>query len=81
MTQNEKLLAKFLENPTALRFAQIEKILLRFGFSRRKGKGSHQNFTHQSLQIFLIFPVHNGDCKNCYKIYNAKILQKFFLKK
>lgn len=65
MSQFEKLLEKFLANPTSLKATDIVKILLKFGFTKREAKGSHTKYTKGDK--YVIFPIHNGDCKGIYK--------------
>lgn len=75
MTKHEKLIQKFLKNPSSLRFSQIEKTLSMAGFMEINVKsGSHRKFKHVLLQNDLIIPVHNNDCKDFYKKQAAKCL-------
>ena len=75
MTQLEKLLGKFLERPTSLRYSEIQKVLSTLGFTKIKVKrGSHEKFKHRLLRHDLIFPVHNGDCAPFYKIHAARVI-------
>ena len=76
MTQFEKLVAKFISNPSSLRFSQIHKILIKFGFELTKINGSHHLYQNIALPYDLSIPVHNGDCKNIYKQQAAEIIKK-----
>ena len=65
--KNEKLLKKFLENPTSVRYSQIEKLLISFGFEKIQSKGSHVQFEKEGSYLNISIPVHHNDCKNFYK--------------
>jgi predicted RNA binding protein YcfA (HicA-like mRNA interferase family) len=41
MGRKEKLLAKMRQNPKNIRPEELERLLLRLGFEKRKGSGSH----------------------------------------
>ncbi len=79
MTRAEKLLAKFVENPTALHFSKIEKMMKHLGFIDFGFQGSHKKFKHISLGIGLSIPVHHGDCKDNYKRNIAQIFKNNFV--
>lgn len=66
MTRKDKLLHKFLNNPHSLNFADIEKILVSFGFEIIPAKGSHVKFKRDG-ESDLIIPIHNNQCKDFYK--------------
>lgn len=53
MSQLEKLLEKIKNNPRQVRFAELDKILIRFGFIRRQPQGgsSHYIYSKGSKQI------------------------------
>ncbi len=77
MTQLEKLIQKFLDRPTSLRYPEIEKVLIKLSFIKIKvRRGSHEKFKHSLLERDLVFPVHDNDCKDRYKIQAVKIITK-----
>lgn len=78
MSSNGKRLQRFLQQPTALHYREIESLLLRLGFEKIETKGSHKKFKHPNLKSDLILPVHNNDCKPFYKKYVQKILIQTF---
>jgi predicted RNA binding protein YcfA (HicA-like mRNA interferase family) len=41
MTQREKLRQRIEQNPKAVRFEDLDRLLQVYGFARRPGKGSH----------------------------------------
>ncbi|MDD4171607.1 MAG: toxin HicA [Syntrophomonas sp.] len=53
MSKLEKLLKKIKNNPRQVRFAELDKILLRAGFKRRQPQGgsSHYIYSKGSKQI------------------------------
>ncbi|MFA4930956.1 MAG: type II toxin-antitoxin system HicA family toxin [Patescibacteria group bacterium] len=76
MTSSEKLLRKFLDNPSSVRYGQIEKILSKLGFIKIYTKGSHVKFKHSQLRRDIVVPVHNNECKDFYKNEVAKVVRK-----
>ena len=45
MSKADKLLARFRQNPRNVRPEELENVLLRLGFTKRAGKGSHRVYT------------------------------------
>ncbi len=76
MTQRDKLIQKFLKNPTSVKYAELVSILKHFGFEQIPAKGSHVKFKHSKLTSDLIIPVHRGDCKDFYKTLARKIIEQ-----
>ena len=76
MTRLDKLKIKFQENPSSLKYSQIEKILIHTGHIKIPAKGSHIKFKHKHTKSDLIIPLHNNDCKDFYKKLVAKHLTK-----
>ena len=72
MSKIAKIAKKFLENPTAISYRDLQKILLALGFEKVYTKGSHVKFKNEILNIDIILPVHNNDCKDFYKKDIAK---------
>mgnify|MGYP001551564543 CR=1 FL=1 len=73
----EKLIQKFKDSPTALRYSEIKKILIALGFISRRGKGSHEIFKKEGCEI--VFSLHGKDVKDGYKKMTLKKLQYFNL--
>lgn len=67
MSQKEKLVRKFLGNPTSLKYKELVTVLEHYGFEQISTKGSHVKFKHARIQRDLIIPIHNNDCNNFYK--------------
>lgn len=81
MTQKEKLLGKFLENPKSLKYREIEMILKEASFVKVSVRGgSHAKFKHDLLDKDLVIPVHNNDCKDFYKQEALKQAKEVFKK-
>jgi len=72
LTKFEKLLQKFINNPTSVHFRQIEKILITLGYEKIQAKGSHVRFRIKGAYLSISVPIHSGDCKARYK----QIIQK-----
>lgn len=65
MSQLEKLIEKIRNAKTDIRFADIEKILLRAGYECVRQKGSHAHFRKYGAPSLTI-PVHGGHIKKVY---------------
>lgn len=65
MTQYEKLVQKFLANPTSLKASEIIKIFEKSGFVFRDAKWSHE--VYQKWKYIFTLALHNNDCKAIYK--------------
>ena len=76
MTSIDKLKGKVKSSPISLRYSEIEKLLIHFGFKKIFTKGSHIKFKHPKLENDLIIPIHNNDCKDFYKKQASKFIHK-----
>ena len=63
MTKIQKLKDKFSENPSSVKYKDIENILLSYGFEKIRAKGSHIKFKHPKLKNDIVLPIHNGECE------------------
>ncbi len=79
MTKKEKLIQKFISNPSSLRYKELTNVLKEIGFEEIPAKGSHVKWKHPALTKDLVFPIHNGDCKNFYKEQALKTLKQYQL--
>ena len=75
MSKFAKRLRKFLDNPGALKYFEIETLLLHLKFEKYPGKGSHVKFKHKKIQRDLTLPIHNNDLNHVYKKYVANIIK------
>lgn len=78
MSSYEKLLKQFLKKPESLKYKEIENLLIRLGFEKIDGKGSHKKFKHKTLRYNFIIPIHNNECKKVYKKRLSKFIRKTF---
>ena len=76
MTNLDKLKKKFESDPVALRYSEVEKLLICFGFEKIFTKSNHIKFKHPKLENDLIIPIHNKDCKGFYKKQASKFINK-----
>lgn len=76
MTRIDKLINRFLDNPSSLKFKKIEKILVYLSFEKTNISGSHHRFSHPLIHPALSIPVHKSDCKIFYKEDIAKLIIK-----
>ena len=76
MSKKEKLVEKFIKNPTSIKYPDLESVLVYFGFEKILTKGSHIKFKHSQLKQDLVIPVHNSECKDFYKKEAQKQIKK-----
>lgn len=59
MSQLDKLIKRIKNNPKNVKFEELQKILLHYGFKEREAKGSHQFFTkgEKAISIPKKYPV------------------------
>ena len=60
MTKHEKLAARIINNPSAVRFADACRIAIALGFVHEGGKGSHRVFKRQGEPVQLNFQNRDG---------------------
>ncbi len=75
MNSEEKIIQQFLTQPESMKYDKIETILIKIGFLKSQGKGSHVKFFHTDCRERIVLPVHNNDCKRLYKVRTLKILK------
>jgi predicted RNA binding protein YcfA (HicA-like mRNA interferase family) len=75
VTQTQKILKSFLENPQSCRYRDVVKVLKLVGFIEVSVKGSHVKFKHSQLPQDLVIPVHNKECKEFYKREAKKLVE------
>jgi len=56
MSQLEKLLEKIKNNPRQVRFAELDKILIRAGFTRRQPSGGSSHYIYSKGPDQLVVP-------------------------
>ena len=76
MNKQKKKLAKFIRNPTSLRFAEIHNLLISLSFKHKRISGSHNFYQNIKLPADISIPVHSNDCKPIYKKQVAKLIKK-----
>jgi predicted RNA binding protein YcfA (HicA-like mRNA interferase family) len=53
MARLKKLIAAFLRNPAEVAISDVVRLLRAFGFSHRRGKGSHHFFWRGDIQVSI----------------------------
>jgi len=58
VTKFDKLYAEIVRNPKDVKFEELEKLIIRFGFERRKQRSgsSHFQYAHPDLTEILTIP-------------------------
>lgn len=67
MSQIEKLLQRIMNNPKTVKFEELEKILLKNGYSCSQPKGGSSHYTYRKKGRYpLTIPKKNPYVKECY---------------
>jgi transcription-repair coupling factor (superfamily II helicase) len=58
MSKSDKLLSQIINNPRDVRFDDLNKLLIRYGFERRQSRrgSSHYTYSHSNLVDILTIP-------------------------
>ncbi len=54
MSRREKALKKVKQNPKNVRPEELERLLIRFGFEKRSGKGSHVIYKRKGFRPITV---------------------------
>lgn len=73
MTQIEKLIEKFQNNPSSISASDLGKLIIYKGGVKSKGKGSHTNYKMPNWEIITLAP-HGNKLKKVYFEKYQKIL-------
>jgi predicted RNA binding protein YcfA (HicA-like mRNA interferase family) len=72
MGQLQKLYEKIKNNPKAVRFEELDKILIRAGFEKRQPKGGSSHYTYIKNENIVTVPFKQPQIK---RIYVEKVLE------
>lgn len=75
LTKREKLLQKIKNNPKAIKFEEIDKVLLSVGFERRQPSGGSSHYTYMLDNKTLTIPYKRPYVKVIYIKIAIKILE------
>ncbi|WP_206811107.1 type II toxin-antitoxin system HicA family toxin [Paradesulfitobacterium ferrireducens] len=77
MTKFDKLYAQIVNNPRDVKFEDLDKLLMRYGFERRQPRrgSSHYNYSHPDLAEVITIPF-NRPVKAVYVIQAIEALRK-----
>lgn len=80
MSKRDKLRRKLRNNPKGVRFSDLETLLLSFGFTLARIKGSHHFFQYRqgTVHAIMIVPVHGRSVKPQYVKDSLDILDQLF---
>lgn len=80
MAKRDKLRRKLRNNPKGAKFTDIETLLLRFGFTLARVKGSHHFFQYQQgdIKAIMVVPVHGNQVKPQYVVDMLDLLDELF---
>ena len=71
MVKRIKLLSRILNNPTNVRFEDIQKLLLYFGFSERQPRSGSSHYTYRYGKYIITVPKHYP----VNKVYVRKVIK------
>jgi len=74
MSKFEKELARLKQNPKNVRYEELEKILLRIGFSKRQRGTSHVVFRKEA--VILTVPIKKPFLKSIYVKKTLDVIEK-----
>ena len=66
MSKLEKLLQRIKNNPKTVRFEEIEKLLLRHGFSESQAGGGSSHYIFNKDEVFVTIPRHGKFVEEIY---------------
>ncbi len=70
MTKFDSLEENIRNNPKNVSFSDLEKLLKRYGFEKKKSSGgSHFLFRYQSIRLNIVFPHGKKGRKNVNQFY------------
>lgn len=80
MSKRDKLRQKLRENPIGVKYHQLETLLLRFGFSLIRIRGSHHLFRYEddTFTQNISVPVHGKNVKSVYVKEVIELLDRHF---
>lgn len=61
MSKKDKIIKKIRENPSGVRFEEIESLLSRLGFRKRKGSSSHYVYIKEDAPPIMVVKPHRGE--------------------
>src|SRR5436190_1344365 len=80
MSKRDKLRRKLRNNPKGVKFSDLETLLINFGFTLVRIKGSHHFFQYMqgSVHAIMIVPVHGRVIKPQYVKDSLDLLDELF---
>ena len=75
MSRLKKLLEKIKNNPRQVKFMELDKILERFGFSKRQPGGGSSHYIYVKGKTRIVIPYHQPHIKTVYVERAIKILE------
>ncbi|MCC6803532.1 MAG: type II toxin-antitoxin system HicA family toxin [Anaerolineae bacterium] len=80
MSKRDKLRRKLKNNPKGVKFGDLETLLIQFGFTLVRIKGSHHFFQyqHEGTQAIMVVPLHGNSVKPQYVKDCIELLDALF---
>lgn len=66
LSQFEKLLQRVINNPKTVRFEEVDKILIKDGFTRRQSRKGTSHYVYTKGDKFITIPFHKPYIKKIY---------------
>ncbi len=80
MTKKEKLIDRIKNNPKGVRFGDLCKLALIYGFEEKGGKGSHRVFTKKGITEIINLQNVGGEAKPYQVRQLLMIIERYSLK-
>ncbi len=78
MSKRDKLRRKLKNNSKGVKFSELETLLLAFGFSIDRIRGSHHAFVDDEKQLTIVIPKHGNNVNAHYVKEAIEILDRLF---
>jgi hypothetical protein len=75
MSKFEKLLQKIKNNPKTVRFTELDKILIRLGFSKQQSGSGSSHYIYTKGASVIVVPFKQPHIKAVYVVRAIKILE------
>ena len=76
MTKRLKRLERIRSNPTNVRFEELDKLLIDFGFTRRQPRGGSSHYIYVREKLRLTIPMKRPHLKEVYVRNVLKLLDE-----
>lgn len=76
MTKRQKRLERIRQNPKAVRFEDLDQLLIDFGFIRRQPRGGSSHYIYVRKEVRLTIPMNRPHLREVYVKNVLKLLDE-----